>query len=347
LNPSALIDRIERLPLPLIRRHGLSVRWFDTWSPVLDSALATLPESQECPHEMLVALMRNPSRARKCAALVVRGDRPVAIIALRKTGALRWDVIGGGGVAPRFLAHALDGQLFAALSALGVSVHIATQTQQPPARWVRRVVAHPVFRIDLTSDFEAYWKESGQLRTVQMARKRARGLVFELDGPGAAEWTIRGWADHWRGRQTVSEDDLVLASTHYETRGRFHTIRLLDGREPVAGHTWFVDAGGLLLISTFTRPEYRKQQAGTRNLDAAFDWAAKAGYGHMDLGVGHDYKRRWAPAKGVRWSYDIRPWYLHASAAVLRRGMGVGRRTIGAAREALGVRRSAPSADEL
>jgi hypothetical protein len=340
---SPVIDRIARLRWPWVRRHGLTVRWFDRWSAALDNALADLPESSECSHEMLVALMGHPSRARKCAALVTKRERPVAIIGLRNTGLGRWDIIGGGGVFPRFLAHAVDGYFFPALSALGLNIHVTTQAQRPPDEWVRRLVAHPVFRIDLTSDFEAYWKESGQLRTVQMARKRTRDFAVELDGPGASEWTIRGWAGAWGGRETASADDLVIAADHYSRAGRFHTIRLLDGREPVAGHTWFVDGDALLLITTFTKPEYRQHQAGTRNLDAVFAWAAQAGFSQIDLGVGHEYKRRWAPESGTRWSFDVRPWHIHATAAIVRQGVTAGHAIVGTARKALRLRSSGSS----
>jgi hypothetical protein len=332
-----VIDKIERLPWPWMKRHGLTVRWFEKWDPVLDRALAEFPESPECTHEMLVALVQNQSRAPKCVALVARSGRPVAIIALRKTGALRWDTIGGGGVLPRFVAHALEGQLFSALSALGVNVHVTTQTQEPPARCAKQVIGHPVFRIDLASDFEAYWKQSGQLRTVQMARNRTHGFAVEVDGPCAAEWTIGSWATHWGGRETASADDLVLAAAQYAKKGRFHTIRLLDGGEPVAGHTWFVDGDALLLITTFTKPEYHPRQAGTRNLDAVFEWAARAGFRQIDLGVGHEYKRRWAPASGTRWSFDVRPWHLHALAGVARWSATLGHMTTNAARKTLGI----------
>ena len=331
-------DRIERLPWPWVRGNGLAVRWFNGWTTALDEALEELPESAECPHELLISLMRNPSSARKCAALVTKDNRPVALIALRRIGVARWDLIGGGGVSPRFLAPAVDGYFFPALSALGVSVHVATQPQPPPNRWVQSVEAHPVFRIALTSNFEAYWKMSGHLKTVRQARNRTQDFVFELDGPGAAEWTIRGWANQWRGRYTVSEDDLVLAAAYYRNCGRFHTIRLLEGGEPVSGNTFLVYGRTLLAISTFTRPEYRKLKAGTRALDMVFDWAASTGFQEIDLGVGHDYKSRWAPSSGTRWSFDVRPWHLHVAADVARRGLAVGRVTMKAARRVLGAR---------
>jgi hypothetical protein len=120
------IDRLERLPWPWVPKYGLKIHWFDEWTPVLEQALEQLPESTECSHEMLISLMRHPSRTRKCAALVTEGRRPVALIGLRAAGLARWDVIGGGGVLPRFIAHAMDGYLFPALSALGISVHVPT-----------------------------------------------------------------------------------------------------------------------------------------------------------------------------------------------------------------------------
>ena len=334
------LDRIEHLPWPGVHRHGLKIRWFDEWTAVLSKALEQLPKSTECPDELFVAIMRNPSRARKWIALVTEGDRPVALIGLRSTGLAHWDTIGGGGVSPRFIAHAVDGYLFPALSALGVNVHVSTQTEPPPEHWVRRVAAHPVFRIALASDFEAYWRESGQWSGVREARKRTKGLVTEIDGPGAAEWTIRNWAAHWHDSETASEDDLVVAAAYYGRIGRFHTVRLLDGVEPVSGHNFFVEGNGLLFVTTFTRPEYRQQRAGVRAQDVAVEWAARTGFQHMDLGVGHEYKRRWAPASDTRWSFDVRPWHLHASAAVVRRGLRLGRATVSAARKALGIGRS-------
>ena len=340
------IDLFERFNWPWVPKHGLTVRWFDEWSPVLEKGLRELPESTECPRSMLAALMKNPSRARKCAALVTEGDRPVAVIVLRRIGAMRWDTVGGGGVAPRFVAHALDGYLFPALSALGVNVHVPTQPQQPPGRWVQGMVAHPVFQIPLTSDFRSHWKATGHLNTVRRARKRTQGMIVELDGPGAPEWVIRGWAGYWRTRATASEDDLVLASQHYKEMGRFHTIRLLDGREPVSGSTWLVLNEGVLLVSTFTQPEYRWHGAGTRSLETVFEWAADAGFKHLDMGVGHDYKSRWAPANGTRWSYDVRPWHLQATASLVRWGANVRRSTLTAVRQAIGIRHPAPLTNE-
>lgn len=328
--------RADRLYLPWVRRHGLQVGWFDEWAPALDHALADLPDSKECSREFFAALMRNPSRARKCTALVTEADRPVAVIGLRRTGIMTWDLIGGGGVAPRFLAYHADGSFFPALSTLGLNVHVGTQPEQPPAQWVRRMVPHEVFQIPLTSNFMSYWKESGHLNTVMQARKRTRDLTVEIDGAGAAEWTVRRWADHWRTGETRSQEDLVLAAAHYGKAGRMHTIRLLDGREPIAGSTFLVENDGLLLITTYVRPDYRQRKAGTRAIDATFEWATGAGFKHIDMGVGHEYKRRWAPASGTRWSCDVRPWHLHATAAVVRGSVNVGRATIKATRKALG-----------
>src|SRR5579859_3027954 len=112
------IDRAERWPWPWVPRGGLSVRWFDRWTPVLERALVELPESPECSHEFFEALVRNPSGARKCVALVSEAERPVAVIGLRRIGPLRWDVIGGGGVAPRFVGYAAHDKLLRALAAL-------------------------------------------------------------------------------------------------------------------------------------------------------------------------------------------------------------------------------------
>ncbi len=314
------IDRAERAPWPWVRRGGLRVRWFDGWSLILERALGELPESSECSHELFEALVRNRSRVRKCVALVSEADRPVAVVGLRRIGPLRWDVIGGGGVAPRFVAYAANPDLFRALSALGVNVHVTTQPEAPPRNWVKSVQEHPVYRIGLDSDFEGYWRQSGQLKYLKKSRRRTEALTIEIDARPAAEWIIRSWATHWRSPETSSWEDLIVSAEHYRKADRFHTIRLLDGGEPVAGSSFLVENGGLLYVTTYTRPEYRQLGAGTRVLDFAFAWAADFGFKHMDVGVGHEYKKRWAPESAMRWSYDIRPWHVDVAAALVQRG---------------------------
>jgi GNAT superfamily N-acetyltransferase len=222
-------------------------------------------------------------------------------------------------VAPRFVAYAAEADLFPALSALGVNVHVTTQPQPPPRNWVKSLVEHPVHRIRLDSDFEGYWRQSGQLKKLKQARRRTQALTVEIDARPAAEWIIRGWADYWRTPDTSSWEDLIVASEHYRKEDRFHTIRLLDGGEPVSGSSFLVENGGLLFVTTYTKPEYRRISAGARVLDIAFAWAADSGFKHMDVGVGHAYKRGWAPESAMRWSYDIRPWHVDVAAALARR----------------------------
>ena len=67
MGPIALADRISG-------RHGLRVRWFDTWCSTLDDALQALPEMESCPHELFRLLMLNPSPTRKRAALITDRD---------------------------------------------------------------------------------------------------------------------------------------------------------------------------------------------------------------------------------------------------------------------------------
>lgn len=338
-------ERMERVPWPWLQRRGLKVRWFDRWDSALGLALAELPDSSECSREMFAALLTNPSAARKCAAAVFQNDRPVAVIGLRKTGPLKWDTIGGGGVAPRFLGHSMAGWFFPALASLGLNVHISTQPEQAPARWVRSVEPHQVYSLSIDGDYESYWRDSGHHKTVRQARIRTRGFSVEIDAPGAAEWTIRGWADHWRSGRTVSWEDLVVAADHYGRAGRFHTVRLMDGREPIAGNTFLVENKGLLAVTTFMKQEYRDLKVGTRALDAAFQWAASEGFKRVDLGVGHEYKARWAPPSGLRWSCDVRPWHMHASARLMRRGRAIFSSAAAVAHHAFGAAPRASSAD--
>jgi hypothetical protein len=70
--------------------NALHVRWFKTWQPALDDALAALPPDGEYPRELFRLLCETRGLLPKRFALVTERDRPVAVVGLRKLGRGSW-----------------------------------------------------------------------------------------------------------------------------------------------------------------------------------------------------------------------------------------------------------------
>lgn len=213
-------------------------------------------------------------------------------------------------VAHDAIMPAKDGYLYRALSALGLDVWVNACESEPPARWVRSIQSFPRYAMRCDADYEQYWRETGIWSSVKPARRRTRDFTFEVDAPGAAEWTIRGWGERWEdddARETVVLDDLLLSASYYQARGGYHTFRLLDGDRPVAGHNFFVHGRSIVLQTTYFDAEYRRIGAGSRLYDLVFAWAAERGYEKVDIGGGHEYKSDWAPQDGVLWTFNVCP----------------------------------------
>jgi GNAT acetyltransferase-like protein len=292
----------------------LRTTWFTGWNPVLDEALAELPEMPTCPHDLYRELSENQSSVPKRLALVTDRGQPVCVVCLRRRDH-HWRLVTDGGVAPRSMAPARPDSLYPALASLGVDLWLSSIVEKPPAAWTRSLTSHPFYRISLSTDYERYWRESGHRETLRRARSQLReGFSFEVDQPGAAEWTIEGWKQKWgdsASSEASSASDRVVAARYFQKRGRFHSVRLLRNGEPIAGHSALVlGDNGLLILSTHRLPEFRS--AGTRLYELLFHWAAEAGFDNIDLGTGDAYKMRWAPEAGVRWSFNIAPWHLSA-----------------------------------
>jgi hypothetical protein len=326
-----IVHRVISSVAAALERRRFRVQWFESWSRCLDDVLVELPESVEGPSDLFRRLATSSSLARKRFAIVSERDAPVGLVALRAVGS-RWEVIGGSGVAPRFVAPAREGYLLPTLGALGVEVHVPTQTWEPSGRYARRIYPLEIYRIDPRSDYEAYWRQSGNHGIVKQARKKTKGFSFEVDAPGSAEWTIRNWADFWRTEQTRCLEDHLVAASFFSAAGRFHSFRLLDGNTPVAGHVFYIDRENLLLLKTYTRPDYRATSAGTGLFDLVFDWASREPFAKLDFGVGGGYKRLWAPGDGMRWSFDVLPFRNYITSAVARRFRSMGSSLVGAAR---------------
>jgi hypothetical protein len=303
-------------------RHGFTVAWFDSWHPVLDEALQVLPEMANCPHELFRGLCQNPSPVRKKMALVSRGGDPVAVAGLRRK---RWDwePVGSGMGGILEVMPAQPGLLFPALAALGKDVLIWGWSDPPPPLWVRDRRAMPVWKVNLETDFEGYWRQVGHLNTVKRNRRRTSQFTFAVDSPGAADWAIRHWADRYRdepNQPADGVDDYLLKARYLEPRGQLHTFLLLDGDVPVASSVGLVDRGDLFWHCPYRRDDYDSYGVGSRLLELICFWAAEHGYARFDLGPTNDYKSRWAPTEGERWAFRVSPPLLEFARRSGRRG---------------------------
>ena len=269
-----------------------------------------------CPHELFSRIAQNQTPMRKMMALVTDGGEPVALAALRARRG-HWESITEDGVSPRNVMPAHDGYLFPALRALRKDVLVAGWgADEPPSGWAGKAWSSPVFKIDLRSDFEAYWRRPGPLhQALDRGRKRTRSFGFEVDSPGSVEWIIRAWTEQWAGhrdQETLSAGDRLLAAQYLQAHGLAHAFLLMDGERPVAGRIASVMGDDLLDLVIARDREYENRYVGHRTLDLVAYWAADAGFARFDLGGFHHDKALWAPQDGVRWMFSVSPPHLHA-----------------------------------
>jgi L-amino acid N-acyltransferase YncA len=301
-------DLWARVMEPRLNRR-LQVAWFERWRPALDNALYELPGMENCPHELFRLMMQNPSSTRKVTALVIDGDRPVAVLGLREKGQYWMPAMQG--IIPESIGPARDGFLFPALKAIRADVRIAGSPIPPPKSVAaRNVTAVPIFGIDCQADFEEYWRKSGYMKTIRLARNRTKAFRFEVDRPGSAALIIANWEKQWRDhpdQQTIIASDLIIAAEYCEERHQHHSFLLLDGDVPAAGITGLVHGNDLLATVVFRNKTYDWHYVGTRILDLLTQWAAEQGFAKLDMGGWYSYKAKWAPEVGEQWDFRLCP----------------------------------------
>lgn len=299
------------------RGGKLETRWFEAWHPVLDEALRELPEMENCPHELFRLLMASPSPIEKRSVLVCNRGRPVAVVGLRRRER-HWELATRGVVAFCPMP-ALPEFLYSALAALRVDLWVYFQNSPPPERFARLVTPIQTYRLDCKTDLEAYWKHTGLIRTIKRSRRLAERFTFEVDSPKSAAWTIRHWADTWKGSPaTISAPDFLVAVEYLRARNLLHSFCLLDEGTPVAGRIMYVYGDSLVLACTSYLEEYRQVGVGIRLFDQSSQWAAKAGYTAVNLGGGHEYKAGWAPQGERIWTFNIAPNHIYLAKQVAR-----------------------------
>jgi GNAT superfamily N-acetyltransferase len=164
-----------------------------------------------------------------------------------------------------------------------------------------------VHRIQPTVDIEAYWRERGNLRNVRTARKRCAQLQHSINWPGAARWVISRWSRTWGVEADGTSEDRIAVAEYLENQGLHHTFLLSEGDKMVAGSTMLTHQDSLVASVIYRDPAYDSLGTGTRLIDWNFSYARENGFTWIDLGGGHDYKRKWAPADGYRWDIVVAP----------------------------------------
>lgn len=319
-----LADWLDRVPAPWVSRHGFTVRWFDTWHPVLDEALRELPEMESCPHELFRQLCQNPSPVRKKVALISRHGDPVAVAGLRRK---RWDwePVGAGWGCPLEVMPARPEFVLPALAALRTDVQIWGWAGSPPPRWARDRICMPVRKINPESDFEGYWRQTG-LSNARKTRRRTTEFDFVVDRPGVLEWAIRGWVERYRyepNRPADALDDLLLRARYLKERGRLHAFALFDDGEPIAASIGVVRGRELCGTCAHRLANYERFGVGRRLMKLVCFWAAERGFMRHDIGLESDsqsYKALWGPVDGDRWAFRISPPHLEYARRTWRSG---------------------------
>ena len=298
MRASGLADETRLAETRAARR--LRVRWFKRWEPALDSALQTLPELELLPHELYRRLMQVPESATRRAVLVTENDSPVALPILKPTSRYKWDPATQW-LVPHTVFPCQPGYLAAAIEALRVDIWVGwwrSTDPPPPSPLLRSLEPTPTFGTSL-EDYEAHWHLSSHFKKVKEARKRCLSFNWKVDPPGGALWTVRSWGEKW-GVDPDELRDRSMVAEFLEKRGQHHTLVLFDKELPVAGVTQFVDGPDLVGMAIYRRPEYDRYSVGTRILALSFEWGSQAGFHHLDLGGGYQYKQLWAPANGER-----------------------------------------------
>lgn len=313
-----------------MRRSGLEVAWFSAWVDELDDALTDLPETPVRPHQLYRELAASGSVGRRKTALVTDAGSPVAVVALRsRWTSLTWKPVTGW-IVPGEPFPIRDGYLGPVLDSLQTSLAIPwwrIESPPPAGRLPRSFGAEPRYTLTLGPDYEDYWRQSSLWKDLRRSRRRCEGLEFVVNHPLGLDWTLANWERRFRPRPDLPMPDVaehLLVARFLQARGRYFSFSLLDDGWPVAGKTGLVHGDDLVSDHPYRDPSYDNRGVGTRLSDLVFEWAFEQGFKSLDLGAGHDYKRRWAPPAGQDGELIVAPRALHMVQAAGRRIRSVG-----------------------
>lgn len=283
---------------------------FDGWSGQLDEALRVIPEDADYPHELIKGLAQQLTGQKKKTWLALKDGEPIAVAPLKKAGMFSWTPVSHY-ILPGIVVPAMKGQLFEALASLGLHLNIAlwrTDCGLPEGPCVRRVTQMATYGMDCSEDFEAFWKETSMWRNLRKARNKWKQVTLKENAPGAAEWLIKSWGRKWG----VSEDELcdrVAVAAFLEKMGKHFSLTLCDGDKPIAGATCVIHRGEVVAQCLYRDND--DSNIGNRLVHMFFCWAQERGFSAVDIGGGHDYKRKYAPPRGERHEVTISPIMHH------------------------------------
>lgn len=293
-------------------RKGYKLFCFNSWDPVLDDALAELPEAAVCPHDLYRELLRLPGERGERLLLVEEKGVPLALAGLRGRRGPPYELVTQW-LVPGFLFPVRDQAFWPVIEALGIRLHLAlwrTPFTPPEADWARHVKATPTYGVDCKADFEAFWRQSSHFKSIRKARNRCKDFDFRVNAPGMRQWTIRNWGHTWgpgHGRSIEDVPARLLLSEHLERDGDFYTLSLHDGDRPIAGATLIIHDGDAVAYVNHREGVYDRHGAMVCLIDHCFAWAREKGFKHLDIGGTNAYKRHWAPELGHKYELTVNP----------------------------------------
>ncbi len=302
-----------------VLRPRVRPRWFTSWNPKLDAALNVLPESECCPRE-LYRLLCAKHEPRKIFAIVeAENQEPIGLISLRRREALSdWVPVTHYSV-PGMIFPIRDGFLSTVLSVLSRNVWLACWRMGDSIADIDSVVSRevvPTYGIDLTGDYEKYWRKYSHLTAVKRERSRCKDFEVRIGDEGMTAWVITSWERKWREEAATQRPDLtdkILIAEYLERQGKNFTFTLHDNGKPMGGHTFLLHDKSLVWQYTYRDRQYDELGVGTYLMDRAIKWAIESGFRAIDLGGDHpEHKKRWGPITSTKTSIHICPKYLRA-----------------------------------
>ncbi|MBN1559679.1 GNAT family N-acetyltransferase [candidate division KSB1 bacterium] len=292
-------------------KREISFDWFREWHPILDKALESLPEMDNCPHDLYKRLIKDDMGANKRVALAKKGDTPVALIGLKKRSD-SWVPVTHY-LLPNCFFPMDERHFRSILDDIRVNLWISwwrNDKSIPDCRYLRKIETIPTYRLDLTQDYESQWTKK-QRKNVRAARNRCSNFTFAVNPPGSAEWIIKNSSEKWNENSDMRFLDVknqLIAVKYLEMRDRHFSLILSDEDKFIAGSTLIVHGQDLVGQYMYRLHEYDKYGVGARLMDLTFSWAKEAGFKSIDMGGDYsDYKKNWAPIAGEKINVNICP----------------------------------------
>ena len=283
---------------------------FSKWTSELDDILECIPEDEDYPHALIKILASHQTRRRKRIWLISTGDHPVALAPLKKMTTLIWRPVTQY-ILPGIVIPSKRGEVFNALEALHKDVEVAlwrTDCGLPDGGSTRRLTKTTTHAMRCSDDFEAYWKSTNVWKDLRRAANKWKHLTLETNATGAHEWIIRNWGKKW-GVPEDEVQDRIAAANFLQPRGKHFSLTLHDDGRAIAGQTCIVHRGDI--VGQCLHRENESSSVGNRLIHLTFCWAAERGFRHIDIGGGHNYKRKFAPPLGARYECQIAPFTTH------------------------------------